>query len=76
VRFSYRSNFRMNRRYSRSTTTVFCIRVETTVPSNVWPRTGRVPWNGQWGSAQAFAGFGTSIPMSRASVFAILTSPS
>src|SRR6266542_4245878 len=35
VRFSYRSYFRMYRRYSRSTTTVFCIFAETTTPSRL-----------------------------------------
>src|SRR5919204_180626 len=47
-------------------TTVFCIRVETTIPSRAWPRTERRPWNGHFGSLQAAAGSGTSIPMSRA----------
>src|SRR5207247_3768236 len=66
VRFSNRSNFWMYRRYSRSMTTVFCIRVETTTPSSIWPRTGRPAWNGHFASVQTFAGEGTSMPMSRA----------
>src|SRR5438046_2953018 len=55
----------MNRRYWRSMTTVFCIRVDTTTPSRVWPRTDSRPWNGHFGSVHGFSGIGTSIPTSR-----------
>src|SRR5207247_1432725 len=55
----------MNRRYWRSMTTVFCIRVDTTTPSRVCPRTDSRPWNGHFGSVHGFSGIGTSIPTSR-----------
>src|SRR5438046_2685075 len=58
VRFSNRSNFWMYRRYSRSMTTVFCIRVETTTPSSIWPRTGRPAGYGHFASVQTFASEG------------------
>src|SRR3990172_4744104 len=73
VRFSYRSNFWRYRRYSRSTTTVRCIRVETTTASSACPRTASFPWNGQCGSAHARSGTGTSIPMSRADDFSFFS---
>src|SRR2546425_11984703 len=47
-------------------TTVFCIRVDTTTPSSIWPRTGSRPWNGHFASVHGVVGRGTSIPTSRA----------
>src|SRR2546426_2207031 len=56
----------MSRRDCRSMTTVFCMRVDPTTPSSVWPRTDRRPWNGHFASVHDSSGTGTSIPTSLA----------